>query len=109
VLQWSVVPFWGAKPPGLDIYHGVDRSDIWKTESYVEKLIFTRACLSTREPPGAALEPHIFVGQAHVSDPHSGPVPRYIHRDVSPTNITPYIYRYHITNEYMIKFVGTDE
>jgi hypothetical protein len=44
------VTFWrggGAKPPGLDIGHGVDRSGICETESYMEKLTFTRAYLSS--------------------------------------------------------------
>jgi hypothetical protein len=36
----------GAKPPGLDICCIVDRLGICVTESYMEKLAFTRACLS---------------------------------------------------------------
>jgi hypothetical protein len=35
-----------AKPPGLDILCGVDRLATCKTKSYMEKLTFTRACLS---------------------------------------------------------------
>jgi hypothetical protein len=35
-----------AKPPGLDILCGVDRPGTCKTESYMEKLAFARACLS---------------------------------------------------------------
>jgi hypothetical protein len=35
-----------AKPPGQDILCGVDRSVTCKTESYMEKPVFTRACLS---------------------------------------------------------------
>jgi hypothetical protein len=35
----------GAKPPGLDIWCGVDRPSTCETESYMEKLAFTRACL----------------------------------------------------------------
>jgi hypothetical protein len=38
--------FRAAKPSGLDIYHGVDRPGTCKTESYMEKLNFTRASLS---------------------------------------------------------------
>jgi hypothetical protein len=29
--------------------------------------------------------------------------------DVSPTNVTGYIRRFHIIDEYIITFVGTDE
>jgi hypothetical protein len=29
--------------------------------------------------------------------------------DVSPTNVTPYIRRCHVTDKYIVKFVGTDE
>jgi hypothetical protein len=36
----------GARPLELDIYRGVDRPGIGETEYYVEKLMFTRACLS---------------------------------------------------------------
>jgi hypothetical protein len=36
----------GAKPLGLDICHGVDHPGTCETESYMEKLTFTRACLS---------------------------------------------------------------
>jgi hypothetical protein len=36
----------GAKPPGLDIRHGVDRPGSCETESYMEKLAFTRPYLS---------------------------------------------------------------
>jgi hypothetical protein len=38
--------FGGAKPPGLDISCGVDRPGTCEAESYMEKLVFTRACLS---------------------------------------------------------------
>jgi hypothetical protein len=34
------------KPPGLDFLRGVDRPGTCETESYMDKLIFTRACLS---------------------------------------------------------------
>jgi hypothetical protein len=36
----------GTKPPGLNIWCGIDRPGICETESYMEKLAFTRACLS---------------------------------------------------------------
>jgi hypothetical protein len=36
----------GAKPLGLDIYHGVDLASTSKTEPYMEKLAFTWVCLS---------------------------------------------------------------
>jgi hypothetical protein len=44
-----MVPFWrgGAKPLGLDIYHGIDRPGTRETESFMEKLAFIRACLSS--------------------------------------------------------------
>jgi hypothetical protein len=29
--------------------------------------------------------------------------------DMSPMNITPYIHQCHITNGYIVKFVGTNE
>jgi hypothetical protein len=29
--------------------------------------------------------------------------------DVSPTNVTEYIHWFHVTNEYIITFIGTDE
>jgi hypothetical protein len=35
-----------AKPLGLDIWRGVDRPSTCETKSYMEKLTFTRACLS---------------------------------------------------------------
>jgi hypothetical protein len=35
-----------AKPSDLDILHGVDHPSTCKTESYMEKFAFTRACLS---------------------------------------------------------------
>jgi hypothetical protein len=35
-----------AKPRGLDIWHGVDCLGTSEDESYMEKLSFTRACLS---------------------------------------------------------------
>jgi hypothetical protein len=38
--------FGGAKPPDLDIWYGVGRPGICETKSYMEKLIFIRACLS---------------------------------------------------------------
>jgi hypothetical protein len=38
--------FRGAKPLGLDILCGVDHPGTSETESYMEKLTFTRACLS---------------------------------------------------------------
>jgi hypothetical protein len=36
----------GVKAPGLDICCGVDRPSTCETESYMEKLAFTRVCLS---------------------------------------------------------------
>jgi hypothetical protein len=44
--HWTVAPIRGAKPLGLDILYGVDHLGTRETESYMEKLIFTRACLS---------------------------------------------------------------
>jgi hypothetical protein len=35
-----------AKPPGVDIWRGVDRPGTCEIESCMEKLAFTRACLS---------------------------------------------------------------
>jgi hypothetical protein len=37
----------GVKPLGLDIRRGVDCPGTCETESYMEKLVFTRACLSS--------------------------------------------------------------
>jgi hypothetical protein len=44
--QWGWPLSRGAKLPGLNIWHGVDRPGICETKSYMEKLIFTRAYLS---------------------------------------------------------------
>jgi hypothetical protein len=39
--------FVDVKPPGLDIWRVVDHPGTCETESYMEKLTFTRACLSS--------------------------------------------------------------
>jgi hypothetical protein len=47
--------------------------------------------------------------RAHLSDPRPGPHPIIFVGDVSPMNITGYIRRFHITDEYIVTFIGTDE
>jgi hypothetical protein len=42
-------------------------------------------------------------------DPHVRSDPGIFIGDVSPTNITSYIHRCYITDQYIIKFIGTDE
>jgi hypothetical protein len=42
--RWPL--FGGVKPPGLDISCGVDHPGTCEIEFYMEKLTFTRACLS---------------------------------------------------------------
>jgi hypothetical protein len=41
----SAIFLGGAKPPGLNILHGVDRLGTYKTESYMEKPAFTMGML----------------------------------------------------------------
>jgi hypothetical protein len=44
-----------------------------------------------------------------LSVPHPGHCPSTFIDDVSPTNTTGYIRQFHITDEYIVTFVGTDE
>jgi hypothetical protein len=54
---------------------------------------------------GAALGPHIFVRPTRqIRAPAL--CPGIFIGDVSPTNVAPYILRCHITNEYIVKFIG---
>jgi hypothetical protein len=45
----------------------------------------------------------------HLSVPHPGRCPSTFIDDVSPMNATRYIRRFHITDEYIVTFVRTDE
>jgi hypothetical protein len=60
--------------------------------------------VSCRSPPG----PHIFIGltDEYMVPPVRSP-PRAPVR--SPTNVIRYICRFHVTDEYIVTFVGTDE
>jgi hypothetical protein len=53
---------------------------------------------------GSPLGPYIFNIWAHLSDPRPAP-----HPSMSPMNVIEYIHRLHITNEYIITFIGIDE
>jgi hypothetical protein len=45
----------------------------------------------------------------HLSDLCPGPCPSTFIGDVSPTNIIGYIRRFHVTDEYIVTFIDTDE
>jgi hypothetical protein len=46
---------------------------------------------------------------AHVSDLRPSLHPGIFISDMSPMNVTRYIRRFHVTDEYIVTFVGTDE
>jgi hypothetical protein len=61
---------------------------------------------ATRQPRGTSGAPPMNIW-AHMSD--SCPSPDIFIGDMLPMNVTRYIRRFDVTDEYIVTFVGTDE